>query len=62
LTEQTKAAMERSKQFYEKSIKQKELEQNDRKLDIEEKKAKDALDIAKLRDKGTLNPKPKSKK
>ena len=62
LTEQTKAAMEQSKIEFEKSIKKRELAQNDRKLDIEEKKAKDALDIAKLRDKGTLTPKPKSKK
>jgi vacuolar-type H+-ATPase subunit I/STV1 len=62
LTEQTKTAMERSRLDFEKTIKQKELQQTDRKLDIEEKKAKDALDIAKLRDKGTLNPKPKSKK
>jgi hypothetical protein len=62
LTEQTKSAMERSRMEFEKAIKQRELAQNDRKLDIEEKKAQDALDIAKLRDKGTLNPKPKSKK
>ena len=62
LTEQTKVAMERSKLDYQKAIKQRELAQNDRKLDIEQQKAKDALDIAKLRDKGTLNPKPKSKK
>jgi len=62
LTEQTKSAIERSKIEFEKAIKQKQLAQQDRKLDIEEKKAKDALDIAKLRDKGTLNPKPKTKK
>ena len=62
LVEQTKAAMEQSKQSFEKEIKKRQLDQNDRKLDIEEKKAKDALDIAKLRDKGTLNPKPKHKK
>lgn len=62
LTEQTKSAMERSRMEFEKAIKQRELAQNDRKLDIEERKAKDALDIAKLRDKGTLNPKPKKKK
>ena len=62
LVEQTKAAMEQSKQSFEKEIKKRQLDQNDRKLDIEEKKAKDALDIAKLRDKGTLNPKPKKKK
>lgn len=62
LTEQTKVAMERSKLDYQKAIKQRELAQNDRKLDIEQQKAKDALDIAKLRDKGTLNPKPKTKK
>ena len=62
LTEQTKSAMEQSKIEFEKAIKKRELAQNDRKLDIEEKKAKDALDIAKLRDKGTLTPKPKSKK
>lgn len=62
LVEQTKAAMEQSRQSFEKEIKKRQLDQNDRKLDIEEKKAKDALDIAKLRDKGTLNPKPKNKK
>jgi hypothetical protein len=62
LTEQTKSAIEHSRMEFEKAIKQRELAQNDRKLDIEEKKAQDALDIAKLRDKGTLNPKPKSKK
>jgi hypothetical protein len=54
--------MERSKQLYEKSIKQRELAQNDRKLDIEEMKAKDALEIAKLRDKGKLGEKNKNKK
>ena len=47
---------------FEKAIKQRQLAQQDRKLDIEERKAQDALDIAKLRDKGTLNPKPKKKK
>jgi hypothetical protein len=62
LIEQTKASMEKSKQLFEKEIKKRELDQNDRKLDIEEQKAKDALNIAKLRDKGTLNPKPKNKK
>lgn len=62
LVEQTKAAMEQSKQLFEKEIKKRQLDQNDRKLDIEEQKAKDALSIAKLRDKGTLNPKPKNKK
>ena len=62
LVEQTKAAMEQSKQSFEKEIKKRQLDQNDRKLDIEEQKAKDALSIAKLRDKGTLNPKPKKKK
>jgi hypothetical protein len=62
LIEQTKASMEKSKQLFEKEIKKRELDQNDRKLDIEEQKAKDALSIAKLRDKGTLNPKPKNKK
>lgn len=62
LTEQTKAAMEQSRIEFEKAIKQRQLAQNDRKLDIEERKAKDALDIAKLRDKGTLNPKPKKNK
>jgi hypothetical protein len=62
LVEQTKSAMERSRIDFEKEIKRRELAQNDRKLDIEEQKAKDALDIAKLRDKGTLNPKPKKKK
>lgn len=62
LTEQTKAAMEQSRIEFEKAIKQRQLAQQDRKLDIEERKAQDALDIAKLRDKGTLNPKPKKKK
>jgi len=62
LVEQTKAAMEQSRQSFEKEIKKRQLDQNDRKLDIEEQKAKDALNIAKLRDKGTLNPKPKNKK
>ena len=62
LVEQTKAAIEQSKQDFERALKKRELDQNDRKLDIEEKKAKDALDIAKLRDKGTLNPKPKKNK
>jgi hypothetical protein len=62
LTEQTKSAMERSKQLYERSIKQKELQQQDRKLDIEEMKAKDALEIARLRDKGQLGDKSKKKK
>ena len=62
LVEQTKAAMEQSKQSFEKEMRKRQLDQNDRKLDIEEQKAKDALSIAKLRDKGTLNPKPKNKK
>ena len=62
LTEQTKAAMERSRIEFEKAVKRRELEQQDRKLDIEEKKAQDALEIAKLRDKGKLGEKGKNKK
>ena len=62
LTEQTKAAMERSRIEFEKAVKRRELEQQDRKLDIEEKKAQDALEIAKLRDKGKLGDKTKTKK
>lgn len=62
LTEQTKAAMERSRIEFEKAVKRRELEQQDRKLDIEEKKAQDALEIAKLRDKGKLGDKGKNKK
>lgn len=62
LTEQTKTAIERSRLEFEKQARKRELDQNERKLDIEQKKADDALNIAKLRDKGTLNPKPKSKK
>jgi len=62
LTEQTKTAIDRSRLEFEKQARKRELDQNERKLDIEQKKANDALDIAKLRDKGTLNPKPKNKK
>lgn len=62
LTEQTKLSLEKSKQMFERTVKERELNQNDRKLDIEEKKANDALQIAKLRDKGKLNSKPKNKK
>lgn len=62
LTEQTKNAIDRSRLEFEKQARKRELDQNERKLDIEERKANDALNIAKLRDKGTLNPKPKSKK
>lgn len=62
LTEQTKTAIDRSRLEFEKQARKRELDQNERKLDIEQKKANDALDIAKLRDKGTLTPKPKNKK
>lgn len=57
--EHTKLAIEQSNQEFEKNIKKRELDQADRKLDIEEKKAKDALTIAKYRDKGKMNSKKK---
>ena len=61
LTEQAKVSLEQSKHQFDQTTQKRALDQQDIKLDIEEKKADQALQIAKLRDKGTLKKTPKKK-